>query len=246
MGERRAALRVLTLDVLGTLLELDQPARRLREALRGEPGVAISPLEAQRALAAEFAYYRAHHLEGSDRRSLAELRRRCALALAAALPQAQGGAPAIETVQAALMAALRFRPFGEVQAALRRARAHGLKLIAVSNWDVSLPCTLERAGLAKLLDGVVCSAGVGAAKPARAPFERALALAGAEPQEALHVGDSIEADVAGAQAVGMRAALLVRAHGAPQQQLQGAVPVIASLDQLPDLTEDATADGEGR
>lgn len=234
-GAKPRALRVLTLDVLGTLLELDDPAQRLRAELRRRADLALSPTQADRALAAEFAYYRAHHLEGKDRTSLADLRRRCAQALGAALSPALELPLPPETVQAALMAALRFKPFGDVAEALGHLRACGLKLVAVSNWDISLASVLKRAGIARLLDGVVCSAGVGAAKPARAPFERALALVGAEPAAALHVGDSIEADVDGARALGMRAALIVRGREPQALSSAAAVPVIASLAELPSL-----------
>ncbi|MEA2422373.1 MAG: hypothetical protein QOF55_1472, partial [Thermoleophilaceae bacterium] len=58
--------------------------------------------------------------------------------------------------------------------------------------------------------GVVSSASVGANKPAPAVFEAALALAGCGPEDAVHVGDSVESDVVGAQAAGVRALLIDR------------------------------------
>ena len=83
----------------------------------------------------------------------------------------------------------------------------------VSNWDCSLADWLEPLGLLEHVDGVVTSADVGAAKPDAAMFERALALAGVEPAEAVHVGDSVENDVEGARAVGIRAVLVARDGG---------------------------------
>ena len=82
---------------------------------------------------------------------------------------------------------------------------HGLRLVVASNWDVSLHEVLERTGLRELLDGVVTSAEVGSAKPAGELFAAALALAGASAQEAIHVGDSLEEDIAGARAAGIDA-----------------------------------------
>jgi FMN phosphatase YigB (HAD superfamily) len=41
-------------------------------------------------------------------------------------------------------------------------------------------------------------------------FERALRLAGAGPEQAVHIGDSPEEDVAGARAAGIRAVLISR------------------------------------
>ena len=69
-------------------------------------------------------------------------------------------------------------------------------------------------GLAALLDAVVTSASVGVRKPGVAIFERALALAGARPDEAVHVGDSVEDDVAGARAAGIEPVLVRRDGGA--------------------------------
>lgn len=45
---------------------------------------------------------------------------------------------------------------------------------------------------------------VGASKPTAAMFEAALARTGAKPAEVLHVGDSVDHDVLGAQRVGLR------------------------------------------
>ncbi|MGH2871266.1 MAG: HAD family hydrolase, partial [Solirubrobacteraceae bacterium] len=99
---------------------------------------------------------------------------------------------------------------------------------AVSNWDVSLLEVLELAGLGVLLDAVVSSAAVGAAKPAPAIFGHALALSGARPEHALHVGDSLAEDVAGARACGIEAVLLDRSGA----QRPSGVTTIASLAEL--------------
>jgi HAD superfamily hydrolase (TIGR01509 family) len=75
---------------------------------------------------------------------------------------------------------------------------------------------LDRTGLTPLLDGIVISAEVGAAKPDPAIFERALAVAGARAEEAVHVGDTPDVDVAGALAAGLRAIHLDRSGADPQ------------------------------
>jgi putative hydrolase of the HAD superfamily len=56
----------------------------------------------------------------------------------------------------------------------------------------------------------VSSAVAGARKPDPAIFEPALELAGCAPEEALHVGDTREEDVAGARAAGIRPLLIDR------------------------------------
>jgi 2-haloacid dehalogenase/putative hydrolase of the HAD superfamily len=59
-------------------------------------------------------------------------------------------------------------------------------------------------------DAVVTSEDVGAYKPDPAVFGRALAALGLGAHEVLHAGDSIRADVAGAEAAGIRAAWVNR------------------------------------
>ena len=79
-----ARTRTVLLDALGTLVELQPPAPRLR-ALLAEEGHQISDEQAEAGFAAEIAYYLAHHLEGRDAASLDELRARCAGVLQEAL-----------------------------------------------------------------------------------------------------------------------------------------------------------------
>lgn len=92
--------------------------------------------------------------------------------------------------------------------ALRALRRAGLTLVVVSNSDGTVEEGLTTIGLRPLLDAVVDSAVVGAEKPDPAIFHHALALAGARPDRALHVGDLHAVDVIGARAAGLRAALL--------------------------------------
>jgi putative hydrolase of the HAD superfamily len=218
---------VVTLDALGTLVALEPPAPLLVAELRAR-GVRVSGREAAVALGAEIAYYRANHDMAADAPSLARLRARCTEVLRAALPAASA-LPAAE-LQAALLASLRFAPYDEVPAALRELRAAGHRLVVVSNWDVSLHDMLRTTGLRPLVDGAISSAEAGVPKPAPAIFARALALAGGAGGRALHAGDSVEHDVAGALAAGLEAVLVVRA-GAPPDVPAG-VRVVRSLAEL--------------
>jgi putative hydrolase of the HAD superfamily len=234
--------RALLIDGLGTLVSLAPPAPALRGELSTRFGIEVSEQAAARALAAEIAFYRAHMGSGRDSESLAELRRRCAEVLRGALPPSERvAAVGIEALTDALLSALHFDPYPDARPALLRARAGGVRIIVVSNWDVSLADVLERIGLAPLVDGVVTSAAVGAAKPAPAIFAHALSLAGVSAEQARHVGDSLEEDVAGAQACGIPAVLLRRdgdtppTPASPRPSLTAAgdgVSIIASLAEL--------------
>ena len=217
---------------MGTLLTFEPPAPLLRAALRARLGVDVGADAARRAIRSEIAYYRAHLHEGAHPAGLALLRRQSAEAMRPELPSPAAAAPG-GLLTAALLDSLRFVAYPEVPDALRSLRRLGLRLVVVSNWDVSLHERLAETGLAELVDGVVASAEIGSAKPDPAIFARGLALAGVAAEEAWHVGDSLDADVRGAQAAGLRAVLLAR-DGAAAAAASG-VGVIRSLAELPRL-----------
>lgn len=221
--------RAVLLDALGTLLELEPPAPFLRRELAERFGVPVGEAEAERAIAAEISFYRENLDDGRDDRSLAVLRERCAEALLGALPRAtQARLPAAAELVEALMASLHFRVYPDVGPALERWRAEGLRLVVVSNWDVSLHDRLRELGLSPMLDGALTSAEAGARKPSPAIFEQALALAGVRAREAIHVGDSLKEDIAGARATGIKPVLLSRNGVRPPVEVRS----ITSLAQL--------------
>jgi putative hydrolase of the HAD superfamily len=95
-----------------------------------------------------------------------------------------------------------------VESSLIRLRAAGCRLAVVSNSEGTVEAMLENAGLRPLFDTVVDSAVVGVVKPDPRIFLLALERLSIAPERAVMVGDSPSADVAGARAVGARAALL--------------------------------------
>jgi len=227
--------RALLLDAHGTLVELEPPAPALRRVAAERLGVELTPEQAQAAIAAEIRYYRAHLGEGRDPASVDALRGRCAEELRTALAAEQllDGIGA-DVLTEALLASLVFRPYPDAVPALRAARARGIRVVVASNWDASLRDTLGALGFGDCLDGVVTSAEVGAPKPARAVFERALELAGGvSPDRALHVGDSLEEDIAGARAAGIPAVLVAR----DGRQAPAGVRSVRSLEELLSLPE---------
>jgi putative hydrolase of the HAD superfamily len=205
--------RAVFLDVLGTLVELEPPWISLRDHVPPE----VSDEALRGALRAEMEYYREHAHEGRDEASLAELRERCAAIVSESL--------GVEIGVDELVSAIRFSAYPDAPPALEALRAHGLRLIAVSNWDCALPAVLERCGLDGRLDGTVTSAGVGARKPDPAIFSAALRLAGCDADEALHVGDTAAEDLDGARAAGIRALLIDREGG------KGDISSLEEIDQ---------------
>jgi putative hydrolase of the HAD superfamily len=216
------------LDALGTLIELHPPAPRLVRALREDHGAAVTLPEAEHALRAEMTFYRRHNHVAGDRESLLELRRRCTEVLRAELPPAVRGIE-LAVLGDVLLSSLRFTAYPDAAECLIALRARDLRVVVVSNWDISLHQVLGDTGLGPLVDGAVTSAEVGFAKPQAPIFLAALAVAGASPARALAVGDSAIDDVEGARAAGIEAVLLDRTGTAPGS--------IASLAQLPALVD---------
>lgn len=229
--------RLITLDALGTLVALEDPVPHLVAEL-GARGVSVGEAQAAEALAEEISFYLAGHDAGVDAASLARLRVQCAEVLRAALERAGAdvGALAPGAMVEALLGALRFAPYPDVPEALAGLRSAGHRLVVVSNWDVSLHEMLRTTGLDALVDAAISSAEAGARKPSPAIFQRALALraAGAPGRRpALHAGDSLELDVAGARAAGLEAVLIAR-DGVPGSVPEGIV-VLRSLEGLADV-----------
>jgi putative hydrolase of the HAD superfamily len=237
-GSRPAspAVRALLIDAHGTLVRLLPPVPRLRALLSERLGVRVTAREAECAIRAEIAHYRSELHTGRDPASVLALRRGCAEVLRSALPpdpRLRGAQ--LTTVTELLLGALRFEAFPDAGPALAQARRGGVRrIVVVSNWDASLPETLERTGLLEALDGVVASAAIGAAKPDPAIFDAALELAEAAPSQALHVGDSLAEDVEGARRAGIRPLWLVRDRVADRRCPPDPrpIPSIGSLSEL--------------
>jgi putative hydrolase of the HAD superfamily len=93
--------------------------------------------------------------------------------------------------------------FDDALPALEALRQRGARLAVVSNWDSRLPDVLKTLSLDGWFETVVVSHFEGVEKPDAAIFRRALERIGAQATDAIHVGDSLELDGAGATAAGV-------------------------------------------
>jgi putative hydrolase of the HAD superfamily len=201
----------VTFDAMGTLVTLEPPAPRLQASLARRLGVAVDLARCDGAMRAEMRHYGAHCIRARDAAALAALRLDCASLVADALALGLTGADVLPS----LTDAIAFRAYPDAVAAVEALAAAGVPLAVVANWDISLRDVLRRLGLAPAFATIVTAAEVGAAKPDPRPFHVALERLGVAPERALHVGDSAEADVAGAHAAGMAGLLLDRTGATP-------------------------------
>lgn len=93
---------------------------------------------------------------------------------------------------------------------LERLKERGHSLGVISNFDYRVYGILEGLGLTRYFDSMTISSEVGWAKPAAQIFRAALNRHAIQPGEALHVGDSEDTDLAGAETAGIAAVLLDR------------------------------------
>ncbi|MFN0086250.1 MAG: HAD-IA family hydrolase [Blastocatellia bacterium] len=104
--------------------------------------------------------------------------------------------------------------FDDVVPTLTALRERGVRVAVISNFDSRLDDLLRALGLDSYFEAVHLSTRVGAEKPDPAIFRAALSHHRIAPEQALHIGDRAEADVAGAMAAGIRALLIDRKRGA--------------------------------
>ena len=124
--------------------------------------------------------------------------------------------------------------FDDTIPALKACRQMGLTVGLISNMNQSGDELADSMGLLPYLDFSITSHEAGAEKPSPLIFERALERAGARPENAMHVGDQLTSDVAGAVNAGINAVLLDRDGNHKGYTAQ---PRIEGLEELPRLLE---------
>jgi putative hydrolase of the HAD superfamily len=100
--------------------------------------------------------------------------------------------------------------FDDVKETLEALKKKGLYLAIISNWDSRLIEICKGMDLGKYFDEIFVSALVRYAKPDSRIFQKAADTAGVLPEEAVHIGDSLEDDYYGAKDAGMDALYLDR------------------------------------
>lgn len=109
------------------------------------------------------------------------------------------------------------------------------RLAVISNTMSDNPRVfLNRTGLVRYFDLVVCSRDLGVRKPNPKIFQYVLERLGVEAGEAVHVGDEPETDLQGALRSGVRAILVKREEGTPEW----CGPTIRNICQLPEVIEE--------
>lgn len=120
---------------------------------------------------------------------------------------------------------------GETLSALKR---RGMILGVISNFDSRLIGILEGLGAAHWFEHIFVSSRVGCAKPDQEIFHAALKRHNLKAAEALHVGDSAEKDLHGANEAGLKGVLIERRR----ETVSNLSPRITSLRSILSLLDD--------
>jgi len=103
-----------------------------------------------------------------------------------------------------------WRIFDDVLPALDALASRGIRLGVISNWDERLRGLLRGLRLHDYFEVTAISCEMGFPKPSPVIFRRTAANFGLPPASILHVGDSLEMDVQGAESAGMPAVRIER------------------------------------
>nr|WP_246279790.1 HAD family hydrolase [Natronomonas salina] len=168
-----------------------------------------------------------------DSDSMADLRERCFAAIA----ESKGRDPAVGRRVARAYAAERdhgdVEPLPGVEAAVDAVSELPLGLVTNGSPEMQAP-KLEALGLADAFDVVVHAGYDAAAKPDPEPFEVALSALDARPDRTVHVGNSLESDVAGARAAGVQSVWLSEDDQPAEPEPDHRVP---TLEAFPSIVE---------
>lgn len=134
-------------------------------------------------------------------------------------------------VQAAFDDPARVELFPDARDALDALQAEGFHLGIISNHHDGLLKVLRHLDLERYFDTITYSQEAGAEKPDAAVFSLAVNRARCKPSQAVHVGDSWEADLVGASQAGIRGIWLNRSGATPP----AACDSVQSLGELPRL-----------
>ncbi|HTS19648.1 MAG TPA: HAD-IA family hydrolase [Verrucomicrobiae bacterium] len=197
--------RAIFFDVGGTLIDPHPSVGAVYASVARRYGINKTPDEMERAFGRVWAEMKRPGLTVSEKAWWRELVFRVLQ---------QENEACFEELYDAFARADAWRVYPDVEDALRQARVRGLHVGVISNWDGRLRGLLEKLGLSAYFDSMTVSCDIGAEKPAAAIFQAALRAAGVGVEEAIHIGDSYEHDVRGAEAAGLRSMLIDRNPGA--------------------------------
>ncbi len=122
----------------------------------------------------------------------------------------------------------RWRPAPTAAETLETLRQRGYTTALLTNWDQRVRRVVAETGFSDRFDHLFVSSEIGHEKPDRGIFEYCEKALGLAPEQILHIGDSLQHDIAGAQAAGWHAIRISDESEAHSEQYRS----IRSLKEL--------------
>jgi HAD superfamily hydrolase (TIGR01509 family) len=209
-------IKAVFFDWFNTLAHYDPPREALVQQALQELGYSI-PLKAvsQGLYLADKQYYEegprvSHGERAQEERARLYMRTQQTLLRAIEITPTDDLTARLVMRTRELMSRMRFVLYDDVLPALKVVRELGLTTGLLTNLQREVDSACRQLGISQYLDFAVTSLEVGADKPQPPIFLRALELARAKPEEAVHVGDQYRNDVLGARGVGIKGLLIDR------------------------------------
>ena len=228
---RLEAVRAVTIDAAGTLLRpYPSVGATYAEVLR-KHGASADGVEVEKRFRRAFAEVRSNQVSfiGEEQFFWREVVR---LSVEGLCPEEELGAVFTELWELYATGEV-WKPAEGAAETLGVLRERGLRLALLSNNDSRVRNVLDDLGLSSCFDDLLLSSELGLEKPDAAIFRKAEEVLAVDPSEALHLGDSLKADVEGALFAGWRAAWF-SPNGKAQEPPLG-VPVLSSFCELQTL-----------
>ncbi|MDE2836543.1 MAG: HAD family hydrolase [Chloroflexota bacterium] len=225
-------IRAAFFDFYGTLADWPS-AEDLQQAAAAAEGIAIERSAVGSAYQTANAYLDEENAKGPVRQRTQEERDAVFAEYERRLLAGAGAADVSPDVAFRVWERVRSAPeeltlLPDATAALAELRALDLTLGVISNMGLELDALLDRLGIGEYLQVRATSGSAGVTKPHPRIFRLALAQAGVQPGEAVHIGDSIAADVEGARGAGITPVFVQRAPG---PSAPAGVKVVGSLTE---------------
>lgn len=150
---------------------------------------------------------------------------------------------AVEELERACLPEVMMMPGAAEVLAKLRSDGYRLGVVSSAGYPPFVELALEKLGLLRYFDEILTSAGEGIYKSDPEIFRRAARRLGVEPEEAVHIGDHAQYDVAVAKAAGLSAIWFVaearrtvEAHGTPWEEVaqagEGADAVAETMEEV--------------
>ena len=240
-----APLRAIFLDIGDTVMRPNPSWEHVYAMAFAEYGIEISIEDLQVALRQAYRHGGWGFDDGFEPTEETSFRRTVEIDQAAIVQLGIGHMPDafFRRLRELFMVTSHWHVFPDVLPTMVALKERGLVVGAVSNWVWNLPELLHSLDLVGQFDFITASARVGFEKPHPRIFEEALAKAQVRPWEAIHVGDHLDADVHGAERLGIGAILMDRYGRHGGDELPPGLQVIHSLDELLPIVDARLAAG---